>query len=86
MIVKRWTEVLGVLLSCDSDLNQGRLFQLENEVIEMDEEAYVDGLWMMEVGWVEVAEDQLLDDGCEDDDQQQDSFRYDFRCHHLLKR
>ena len=76
-----------MLLSYDLDLNQARLFQLENEAIEMDEEAYVDGLWMMEVGWVEVAEDQwLLGDGCEDGDPQQDSFRYDFRCHHSLKR
>ena len=43
MIVKRWTEVLGVLLNYDLNLNQVRLFQLENEVAEMDEEAYVDG-------------------------------------------
>ena len=43
MIVKRWTEVLGVLLNYDLNLNQVMLFQLENEVAEMDEEAYVDG-------------------------------------------
>ena len=43
MIVKRWTEVLGVLLNYDLNLNQVRLFQLENEVAEMDEVAYVDG-------------------------------------------
>ena len=43
MIVKRWTEVLGVLLNYDLNLNQVRLFQQENEATEMDEEAYVDG-------------------------------------------
>ena len=82
MIVKRWTEVSGVLLSYDLSQNQVRWFQLANEVTGMGEEAYVGGWSMMEVGWVEVVVDQWLpDEGYEDDDLQKGSFRYDFHFH-----
>ena len=82
MIVKRWTEVSGVLLSYDLSQNQVRLFQLANEVTGMDEEAYVGGWSMMEAGWVEVVVDQWLpDEGYEDDGQLKGSFRYDFHFH-----